>query len=93
MLPLTEHVNFKARMNCRNRFQVPKNVRWRFRLETNQILKVQVSIEGAWGQPQAFFSRLTKDGRIVIPKITMRLLNINRTNLTGYILDVTLTPT
>jgi hypothetical protein len=47
--------------------QVPKLVRWRFKLETDQILKVTVNVHGIWGTSQSYLSRISKDGRIVYP--------------------------
>ncbi len=91
-MPLAERVEFKARLNRYNRLQVPKTVRWRFKLETDQILRVQVSIEGAWILPQNFYSRITKEGRIVIPKLIMKLLSKDKVNLEGYIVAVILEP-
>jgi hypothetical protein len=41
-LPLTERLDFKAVLQKGNRFQLPKLVRWKFKLETSQILKVTV---------------------------------------------------
>jgi hypothetical protein len=35
-LPLTERVEFKAVLQKGNRVQIPKLVRWRFKLETDQ---------------------------------------------------------
>jgi len=41
-VPLTEAVRFKACLQKGNRVQVPKAVRWRFKLETSPVLKVIV---------------------------------------------------
>jgi bifunctional DNA-binding transcriptional regulator/antitoxin component of YhaV-PrlF toxin-antitoxin module len=66
-MSLTQKVNFKTPLQRGNRVQVPKLVRWRFKLETDQILKVTVSVFGVWGISQSYLSRMGKDGRIVIP--------------------------
>ena len=42
-MPLTERVDFKAVLQKGNRVQLPKLVRWRFKLETSQVLKVTVT--------------------------------------------------
>jgi hypothetical protein len=44
-VPLTEAVSFKTLLQKGNRVQVPKLVRWQFKLETTQVLKVTVKIE------------------------------------------------
>ncbi len=91
-MPLTERVSFKTRLQRGNRVQVPKYVRWHYKLEPTQILEVTVSILGAWRPPQIFLSRISKDGRIVIPKLTITLFKDGKPNLDGYIADVRLAP-
>ncbi len=90
---LTEKVKFEARLQRGNRVQVPKMVRWRFKLESYQILEVTISLIGVWSlSPRNFLTRMSKDGRIVIPKQTLYLLRHDRSNLEGYMLGVTLAP-
>jgi hypothetical protein len=93
-LPLTtERVRFQARLQRGNRVQVPRMVRWRFKLESYQIFEVTVSLLRVWGvTPQKFFTRMSKDGRIVIPKQTLDLLRNDGSKLEGHIVDVTLAP-
>ena len=47
-LPLTERVSFQAMLQRGNRLQVPRVVRWRFKLESDQVLKATVSCPDAW---------------------------------------------
>jgi len=72
--------------------QVPKYVRWYFKLETTQILEVTVNVIGVWRPTQSFLSRISKDGRIVIPKLTITLFKDGKPNLDGYVADVRLDP-
>lgn len=72
--------------------QVPKLIRWRFKLEPYQILKVNVTGLNLWGNPQSFYARMSKDGRIVIPALPLAILGSGKPNLTGYIMMVTLEP-
>jgi bifunctional DNA-binding transcriptional regulator/antitoxin component of YhaV-PrlF toxin-antitoxin module len=73
-VPLTEKVKFEARLQRGNRVQVPKMVRWRFKLESYQILEVTVSLLATWSiSPRSFLTRMSKDGRIVIPKQTLNV--------------------
>ncbi len=71
--------------------QVPKYVRWHYKLEPTQILYVTVSILGVWRPAQSFLLRISKDGRIVIPKLTITLFKDGKPNLDGYVADVRLT--
>jgi hypothetical protein len=72
--------------------QVPKYVRWHYKLEPTQILEVTVSILGAWRPPQIFLSRISKDGRIVIPKLAITLFKDDKPNLDGYVAEIRLAP-
>jgi bifunctional DNA-binding transcriptional regulator/antitoxin component of YhaV-PrlF toxin-antitoxin module len=91
-LPLTERVLFKTRLQRGNRVQVPKYVRWHYKLEPTQILQVTVSILGVWSSPQSFLSRISKDGRIVIPKLAIAILKNDKPNLDYYVAEVRLDP-
>jgi len=74
-VPLAEKVRFQARLQIGKRVQVPKMVRWRFKLESYQILEVTVSLLGVWcADSRSFLTRMGRDGRIVIPKQTLDLL-------------------
>jgi hypothetical protein len=59
------------------------------KIEPNRVLQVQVDT-GVWGCSQIFHSRITKDGRIVIPKLIMGLLEKQNKALEGKILEITL---
>jgi len=85
-------VSFKARLQRGNRVQVPKYVRWHYKLEPTQILEVTVSIHGAWRDPQSFLTRISKDGRILIPWLTIALFKDGKPNLDNHVAEVRLTP-
>lgn len=72
--------------------QVPRLVRWRFKLETHQVLKVSVSVVGLWGGRESFLAMMGKDGRIVVPKLVLALLKRDKPSLEGYVMEVTLEP-
>jgi len=93
-MPLTERVEFKARIQKGNRIQLPKLVRWRFKLETNQILKVSGIITNFFGGWETFYARMDKSGRVTIPKLTLKLLGSMRPDesLTGAVMLVRLEP-
>jgi hypothetical protein len=94
-VPLTRAVEFKAVLQRGNRVQVPKLVRWEFKLESSQVLKVQVSPVSTYGRKEQFFGRMNSDGRMTVPKLTLDLLR-DRYNggksLVGYVLEVQLEP-
>jgi bifunctional DNA-binding transcriptional regulator/antitoxin component of YhaV-PrlF toxin-antitoxin module len=76
-----------------NRLQVPKLVRWEYKLEPSEVLKVTVTIVGKLGFRESFIGKMLKDGRLVIPKLTMALLNRDEPSLEGHVMEVTLEPT
>ena len=91
-MPLTERVCFKTRLQRGNRVQVPKYVRWHYKLEPTQILEVTIRVLGGWRPPQSFLSRTSKDGRIVIPKLTITLFKDGKPNLDNHVAEVWLKP-
>ncbi|HKM59606.1 MAG TPA: hypothetical protein VJY36_01900 [Candidatus Bathyarchaeia archaeon] len=91
-MPLTEKINFKTKLQKGNRIQVPQLIRWEFKAETNQLLNVGVNdleTQSGW---QFFYTKMLKDGRIVVPLLTIRLLQIDESPVAGHILEVTLEP-
>ena len=91
-MPLYERVSFTTKLQRGNRFQVSKYVRWKYKLETNQTLKVTVNVIGVWNTVQAFLARMSQDGRIVIPKTNIALMQNRGVELVCYVVNVTLEP-
>lgn len=94
-MPLTEPVNFKTMLQKGNRIQLPKLVRWRFKLEPNQVLKVTLTATNVFGAWEIFYARMDKSGRITIPKLTLELLQSKtheKQSLTGAVMEVRLEP-
>jgi hypothetical protein len=89
-LPLTESVSFKAVLQKGNRVQIPRLVRWQFKLEPTQILNIQIEAEDL--VCEEFLGRMNKDGRIIIPRRTINLLREEEESLEGHIFKVTLKP-
>jgi hypothetical protein len=94
-VPLTEAVTLKACLQKGNRIQVPKPVRWQFRLETSQVLRVTMhplDVRLSW---EDFYGRMDKSGRITVPKLTMKLMENeikDNQSLTGTIIEITIEP-
>ena len=91
-MPLTRKVSFKTVLQKGNRVQVPKVVRWQFKMESEQVLKVTVNALNVWSGWETFYARMGKDGRITLPKLTRELLQDREQSLTGYVMEVVLEP-
>jgi hypothetical protein len=91
-LPLTGSVSFKAVLQRGNRVQIPRLFRWQYRMKADQVLKVHVRIEGSFGDEKSLV-RMAKDGRLTIPKLTLKLLQEGEEeSLEGYVLEITVEP-
>jgi hypothetical protein len=75
-----------------NRLQIPRVVRWRFKLESDQVLKVTVICPDARLMGEQFFATMSKDGRIVVPKLIITILGRGKPSLEGYAFKVILEP-
>jgi len=91
-LPLSDSVTFKAVLERGGRVQVPRLLRWRYKMEPDQVLTVQVSCAEFFGS-ERFVGRMRKDGRLTIPRLTLKLLKGDEEGrLEGYVLEATLEP-
>ena len=91
-MPLTRKVTFQAMIQKGNKVQIPKIIRWQFKIEADQTLKATITVSLGTG-PQAFYAKITKDGRLPIPKLIYVILKGEKPNLLGYVLEITLEPT
>jgi hypothetical protein len=89
-MPLTQKVSFKTMLQRGNRVQVPKVVRWQFKMDSEQVLKVTVNALNVWSGWETFYARMGRDGRITLPKLTRELLRGREQSLTGYVMEVIL---
>ena len=89
-MPLTEGVRFKAVLQKGNRIQVPRLIRWQFKMEPTQILKV--TVEDMDGRETSFYAKMNKDGRLTIPKLDLKVLEHEEEDPEHYILEVLLGP-
>ncbi len=91
-MPLSESVTFKAVLQGGGRVQVPRLLRWRYKMEPDQVLTVHVSCAEFFGSEQ-FVGRMRKDGRLTIPRLTLKLLRGDEERkLEGNVLELTLEP-
>jgi bifunctional DNA-binding transcriptional regulator/antitoxin component of YhaV-PrlF toxin-antitoxin module len=93
-MPLTEPVTFKTKLQHHNRIVVPRLVRWRYKMEPGELLKVNVAPYGSENYlEEMFLAKMARDGRLTVPKLTMEVLKQREEkNLTGTILEVTISP-
>ncbi len=94
-MPLTERVYFKTRLQRGNRIQLPKLVRWKYKLEGEQVLKVSLTAVGFFTGWEEFYARMDKSGRITVPKLTLAIMLSKdgyKRGLTGAVMDVRLEP-
>jgi hypothetical protein len=64
-------------------------------METAQVLKVSINVAGAMGNPESFYARMSKDGRITAPLLGLTLMRkrtIGEKSLMTYALEVKLEP-
>ena len=92
-MPLTKKVTFQSTIENCNKVQVPKLIRWQFKMEPDQVLKVGLNALDLGQGWQFFYAKMMKDGRIHIPKLPILILQGEKPNLTGYLIEITLEPT
>ena len=67
---------FHATLRSWNRVQVPVLVRWKFRLEPGEVLRLKVSPVGVGFRSVVFFARLQKGGRVTVPLLEAEILGV-----------------
>ena len=91
-MPLNESVSFKAVLQKGNRVQIPRLFRWQYRMEADQVLRVNVRVADSFAE-EKFLARMARDGRLTIPKLTLKLLQEGgEGGLEGCVLEVTVEP-
>ncbi|MGA2385808.1 MAG: hypothetical protein ABSG33_04660 [Candidatus Bathyarchaeia archaeon] len=93
-MPLTESATFKTKMQRHNRITVPKLLRWRYKIEPTQLLKVTLKpLSPESYSEEEFLAKMAADGRLTVPKLTMEILQKQEEkDLTGCIFEVTISP-
>jgi hypothetical protein len=91
-MPLTEKVTFTAALQSANTLQVPKLIRWQFKLDSNQTLKVGVNFIDLHKGCQFFYTKMRKDGRITLPKLVLSRFMGEQANAAGFVLEIMLEP-
>jgi hypothetical protein len=91
-MPLARTVNFEAQLEKCSLFQVPKKIRWEFKLEPDQMLKVGVCAPQLLSGYHYFFAKMGKDGRIRVPRLVCAILKGKEPTLAGFLIDISLQP-
>jgi hypothetical protein len=94
-MPLTWKVSFKTVLQKGNRVQLPKLVRWKYKLEPDQVLKVTVTAATIFCGYETYYARMDKSGRITITELMLKLLQgrtREKQSLTGAVMEVCLEP-
>ena len=93
-MPLTESITFKTKLQRHNRIVVPRHCRWRYKMEPGELLKVSVEpFNSESYQEEEFLAKMTSDGRLTVPKLTMEVLKQSEEkDLVGCIFEVTISP-
>jgi bifunctional DNA-binding transcriptional regulator/antitoxin component of YhaV-PrlF toxin-antitoxin module len=93
-MPLTQQETFKTKLQRHNRLAVPTLLRWQYKIEAGELLKVSLKPlnQEGYGEEE-FLAKVAIDGRLTIPKLTMQILEqAEGKNLTGAIFEVTISP-
>jgi hypothetical protein len=90
-LPLTQKVTFKVQLQNQNRFQIPKIVRWQYKLEPIQPMNITLRIVNI-GFHECFLGKMLPDGRVTVPRIVIAELEQRMPNLKDNSIEVTLEP-
>jgi len=93
-VPLSEPAYFKAKLTARNQIQLPQIIRWQFKIEADETFRVVVRVWGSDNyEEETFLAKTAADGRLTIPKITMKILEEREEKkLAGAILNISIFP-
>lgn len=91
-MTLTEKVTFTTALQTTNRVQIPRLIRWRFKMDCEQALKVGVNFTDLHRGWQFFYAKMRKDGRITIPRLVLTLFGSEQGSLAGCVVEVMLEP-
>ena len=88
-------MEFQTTLQRGNRVQVPKLVRWKFKLESDQVLKVTVGARGMIVVWETYYACMDKSGRMTVPKMIQKELLksvMHSRSLIGKVVYVQLAP-
>lgn len=74
-MSLPGSVSFNARVKRYDRVQIPVLIRSEYKLESDQVLEVELHFSGDFYKSESFHARMSNDGRLTIPKLIVRELS------------------
>ena len=89
-MPLTQRVTFKVQLQNQNRFQIPKVIRWQYKLEPSQIMKITLRIFNI-SFYESFLGKLP-DCRVTVPRIVIVQLLQRMPDLKASFIEIYLDP-
>jgi hypothetical protein len=92
VMPLTRKITFQSKLQKGNMIQVPKLIRWQFKMESNQVLRISVSAVNLGRGWQFFYGKMTKAGCVRVPKTALSRLENEKDSLAGCLFEVMLEP-
>ena len=81
MAPETFHTRLQKQM----RIQIPRLLRWKYKLDPGDVMRVQVTNKDSHDSQQ-FLAKMQQGGRITVPKTTAELLNLKLHQLVKIVL-------
>jgi hypothetical protein len=91
-MTLTRKITFRGMLQIGDRVQIPNAIRWEFKLESDQLLKIGFSVPNNFRGWQFYFAKMEKAGRISIPEAILSQWEQERASLSGCIVEITLEP-
>ena len=64
--------SFHARLQKQMRIQIPRLLRWKYKLDPGDVMKVMVAKLGSFGSKE-FLAKMQQGGRITVPNIYVEL--------------------
>jgi hypothetical protein len=87
-------VKFEAVLQKGNRLQVPRLMRWQYKMEPAQVLKVTITPLGFYAN-KSFLAKMSPRGRVLVPKLFLdQWLEMDREGkgVVGRVFSVELEP-
>lgn len=75
---------YHAQMQKQMRIQIPRLLRWKYRLDPGNVMRVQVTNKDSHDSQQ-FLARMQQGGRITVPKTVAQLLSLRPRQLVGVV--------
>ena len=93
-MPLTGIETYKTKLQKNNRLIIPRQIRWRHKIESGELLRVTISPQQSdFFQKEEFFAKTSTDIRLTVPKLTIQIIEEREgRKLTSQVVEVTISP-